>query len=306
MKLEHLPFLFEINRLQSISAASRTLHMHQTTLSSIVKSIEAEIGYPIFQRSPNGVMLSHRGALYIKYAEEMYRDYQEMIQLTPDTNQDSGNPICLTTSTLLSNTLFPISRMYNQLQTSGIPNFQEMVPSKILLALKDGKANIALTLLVCQDYLQYKNDNAICLQLLGTCNTMLLVSKNHPLSTRATVHIDEIKNEKVVTTKRNFCYLCLGQKLHSSNSITAIPDADLVLNAVSANNMIAFYPSFMLPEPLSDSYAVVELLGCPKENPLYLCLLTSKNTRLTKQEQILVDCIQDYFRPYAEVLIPDT
>ncbi|MBM6722611.1 helix-turn-helix domain-containing protein [Pseudoflavonifractor phocaeensis] len=52
MKLEHFRYFLEIGRLHSISAAARSLHIRQTTLSAIVKGAEEELGYPIFRRTP--------------------------------------------------------------------------------------------------------------------------------------------------------------------------------------------------------------------------------------------------------------
>ena len=40
MKLEQFHYLLEINRLRSISAAARSLHIRQTTLSAMVKTVE--------------------------------------------------------------------------------------------------------------------------------------------------------------------------------------------------------------------------------------------------------------------------
>ena len=59
MKLEQVRYMLEINRLHSISAAARSLHVGQTTLSAIVKSVEEEVGFSIFQRITDFVNLNH-------------------------------------------------------------------------------------------------------------------------------------------------------------------------------------------------------------------------------------------------------
>ena len=61
MKIEHFKYLVEIDKHHTISAAAKALYMGQTTLSSIVKSMEEELGYSIFQRTPKGVVLTKKG-----------------------------------------------------------------------------------------------------------------------------------------------------------------------------------------------------------------------------------------------------
>ena len=50
MQLEYFPYVLEIGRQKSVSAAAKTLNLRQTTLSSILSSVEEEVGFSIFCR----------------------------------------------------------------------------------------------------------------------------------------------------------------------------------------------------------------------------------------------------------------
>ena len=79
MKLEHFRYLLEVGRLHSISAAARSLHIRQTTLSAIVKSAEEELGYPIFRRTPSGVAATAAGERFLVLAWEINLKYEELL-----------------------------------------------------------------------------------------------------------------------------------------------------------------------------------------------------------------------------------
>ena len=55
MQVEHLRYLLDIYNLRSISAAAHYLHIAQTTLSAVIKSVEDELGFSVFKRMPTGV-----------------------------------------------------------------------------------------------------------------------------------------------------------------------------------------------------------------------------------------------------------
>ena len=71
MKLEHFRYLLEVGRLHSISAAARALHIRQTTVGAIVRSVEEELGYPIFLRAPGGVTAAVPGERSVVLAWEI-------------------------------------------------------------------------------------------------------------------------------------------------------------------------------------------------------------------------------------------
>lgn len=50
MKIEQLKYLIEIGHSRSISSAAGKLYLSHTTLSSILKGAEKELGFPLFQR----------------------------------------------------------------------------------------------------------------------------------------------------------------------------------------------------------------------------------------------------------------
>ncbi len=67
---------------KSFSAAARELYISQPALSTIVKKLESELGFKIFNRSKTPITLTPEGEIYIEYLEtaiENERDMQRRI-----------------------------------------------------------------------------------------------------------------------------------------------------------------------------------------------------------------------------------
>jgi molybdate transport repressor ModE-like protein len=68
MDLTQLRYLRAVAREGSITAAARALRVSQSTLSQAVRSVEDELGTPLFLRARNGVIPTEAGALLVDRA----------------------------------------------------------------------------------------------------------------------------------------------------------------------------------------------------------------------------------------------
>jgi len=65
MKLEHLQYLLAVVDYGSINRASKELFCSQPALTNVIKTIEKELGYPVLERSHNGVVPNDLGKLVV-------------------------------------------------------------------------------------------------------------------------------------------------------------------------------------------------------------------------------------------------
>ena len=61
MQVEYLYYLIKINQCRSISAAARELYISQNALSSALRRVEEELGFPIFLRGRSQLELTAEG-----------------------------------------------------------------------------------------------------------------------------------------------------------------------------------------------------------------------------------------------------
>ena len=95
MRMEHLQYLIEIGRRHSISAAAQELYLGQTTLSSIVKSAEDELGFPLFYRTHSGVQATAEGDEALSLIGDIHACYEKILQLNAHSNDTAPIPLIL-------------------------------------------------------------------------------------------------------------------------------------------------------------------------------------------------------------------
>lgn len=78
MKLEQITYALEIAQCGSMSKASKNLFLTQPNLSSSIKNLEDELGFKIFERLPRGVVVTSQGAEFLKYAESIYKNIENI------------------------------------------------------------------------------------------------------------------------------------------------------------------------------------------------------------------------------------
>ena len=130
MRMEHLYDLLEIEKHHSISAAAQAHYLSQTTLSSIVKSMEEELGFLIFKRTHCGVQTTAEGEEALAIIREILSRYEQIQQLGgPDT---SRSPVPLILSPTISESLcLPLSRLFLEREPDGNLEFRTGVGDEI-------------------------------------------------------------------------------------------------------------------------------------------------------------------------------
>lgn len=71
MDIRHLRYFIAISEEKSLSAASQRLGVAQPSLSQHVIKLEEELGVPLMERSPRGIVLTDEGQLLVRHAREI-------------------------------------------------------------------------------------------------------------------------------------------------------------------------------------------------------------------------------------------
>ena len=79
MKLRQLKFLLAIDEAGTLTAAAEKLFVSQSALSQQIKSLENELGSPLFDRSRNRLQLTQAGALLLRRAKRILNEVDETI-----------------------------------------------------------------------------------------------------------------------------------------------------------------------------------------------------------------------------------
>lgn len=80
MQIDYLTSFIEVVKQDSISKASKNLHMTQSALSQQLQSLEKSLNTKLLVRSNKGVELTEEGEIVLSYAEAFVNIYENMLK----------------------------------------------------------------------------------------------------------------------------------------------------------------------------------------------------------------------------------
>lgn len=306
MKLEHFHYLLEINRHHSISAAARSLHIRQTTLSAMVKTVEEEVGFPIFQRAPTGVVATPTGEQFMALAWEINVKYNELLSLKQRSIDGSQTITLLLAPAAMPALSVPLARCFHKFGVRGNLSFAECLSKEIGPRLINGAANIGVAYLTAQEILQLQEGSEsrhLVLHRLLENKILLLVGRDHPFAGLKTVTMDMIRQQRMATAKGIQPDAILGNAKLFCPRITNFSDINLMVRAVAEQGMTAFLPEYTIlsmDRSQLSSCQVVPSVETQEENRLFLCLLHRRESALRYQERLLIACIREVVAGFLE------
>lgn len=87
MRTEHIILALTIAREKSITKAAEALFISQPNASNMLKVLEKETGYPIFDRTSNGIIPTEKGEVFLGHAATIERSLSAMAQITDPIKQ---------------------------------------------------------------------------------------------------------------------------------------------------------------------------------------------------------------------------
>lgn len=241
LELRHLSYLLEIAKQQNMTKAAETLHLSQPTLSKIVRSVEDELGAPVFDRSGKQLKLTDSGAAAIRQIPAVLRAVQDLHTAMDDVAELKTGSIAIGLPPVIGSVFFP----------RVIPPFQREFPNVSFQVTEEGAKKIESLLL------SGELDIGV---VVGPVNAQafhsvpfirqrlaLLVHEAHPLAGREAASIRELEQEPFILFSYGFAVRQLvlracqaagyePQILHSSSQW------DLMAEMVAAGVGISIVP----------------------------------------------------------------
>ena len=78
LQLGHLRYFYAVSQTRSIRKAADALRVAQSAVSRQIKSLEEELGVPLFERHARGVRLTDAGQILAKYAQQTITDLERI------------------------------------------------------------------------------------------------------------------------------------------------------------------------------------------------------------------------------------
>lgn len=119
MDYRHLKYFMEVAEQKSFSKAARNLHISQSAISRMIKSLEDELGVVLFIRNAKTVEITAPGTIFLNYAkrclfifEHLKSDFENEFNLKQDTMRSGcrRSPMRMSLRSFLANSRRTIRR----------------------------------------------------------------------------------------------------------------------------------------------------------------------------------------------------
>lgn len=296
INLKHLSAILTIIQEGSITAASKKLFVSQPALSQLVKTVEGELGAPLFERDNNRLILTHAGKLYLNAAQAIQAiDNNLHLQVA-----ESKNDICGELHMGISN------QRGLQLLPYVIPRFAGMYPfisikliekgSDVLERMvREGQCDIAFVTTT-------KKNNHLHYILIESEKIVLIANKNTEIAHRfedgATIDIAEARDEVFISMNNDHSIRVIQNRLFESHGLN--PHILLETTNMEAAKAIVAHSNtvFLLPKvyisgesPLRSSISVFNIQNSEYERHFYFC--HNRDIYLARYQKDFVNLVCD-------------
>ena len=306
MRVEYLRYILEIDEQHSISAAAQKLYLGQTTLSTILKCTEKELGFQIFERTRSGVRATPEGEKAMALMRSINASCDNMRNLS-SMNAINRQPVSIIASpSIHCGIAMEVSRRFLEQEPDGNLYFRVYSGEKIASKIIRNDSNIGITYYRLGDFkdvsLVLSKYQAEVSRVLED-HLYLIVRKDHPLALAERISIHELQNMNIAiipyynVADSTFVYTLFQGK---NNVYTTYPSVSVIKRAVLSQNIASILSGYAIHygdrEAIDNSqFATVLLEDTSRRNEQFMCLIHRNNAYLNYNERVALSCLENYF-----------
>lgn len=209
MELRQIQYFIQLYQDRNITKASKNLYISQQGLSKSVSRLEEELGFPLFERCPSGVIPTEEASLLFTHFNKIANSYHELLLAVDHIRQNRILTITAFHGFALSCKKDLFSEYKKQYPEARL-HYEEKDNTEIPSYLFYQRSDIAFMLAPIPKQLH-------SLQIVRTEPVHVVVSKKHPLASKTVVHIQDL-------AEQNFVFLDIMK--HFNNTILQKADAE--------------------------------------------------------------------------------
>ena len=208
MNLNQLYYFQTLAKYQHYTKASQELYISQPSLSYAIKELETELGVTLFAKKGRNVYLSDEGEIFLRYVNNALKNLDEGILEIKNYKKSQEKKIEIGVIPTIVNTyLMPILKTLNK---NFDIQFRTGKTSEIIKDIKKNKYDFG----ICSK----DNDSSLTYLPLLYEELVLITAKNHPLSRKQNVTLEDIAEYPLITYHHDIAiFQSISQLFEESN-----------------------------------------------------------------------------------------
>ncbi len=257
-----IKYFMAVARSENISRAAQEFMVPPSSVSVAIKKLEADWGYPLFDRTANRLTLNANGKLLLR----ALKTAQAAVEAAKTETQNLSGDVSGELKLLVLNNRGRV--------TECISSFTAEYPKAVFNIRHDGKLNFRDFDLIITDKKIEAEEYAEA--LFCREEILLAVPKKHPLAKEKSVAVSALANEKFICMPRESN---LGEYTHTAFSRAGIlpeiaiecDDPQYILSYLKMGLGICFFPSLSWKKQMNDNISLLKIEdGLMRDSYLYV------------------------------------
>ena len=244
MDIHVLKTFVAVCEYSGFSAAAEKLGYTQSTVSSQIRQLEAELDTVLFDRFYHHINLTADGVVVLQYARSILEDHKKMLTALKKAETVAGD-IRLAMSSSICSRFFRDDFLAFRQRWPGIHLVVlESGTQQMFDMLRKNEADLVFTL----DSHIYHSEFVICAEREEKVH--FIASPEHPLLSRGPLSLKELCTESFVLTERGMSYRRLLDDMLASHSLEIKPVLEIgnplqICSIVHSGTTLSFLPDFI-------------------------------------------------------------
>lgn len=291
MNIRYLTYFVEVGKEKNFTKAAKNLHLSQPALSKVIKNLENDLGVSLIDRSAKNFKLTDQGEILLENATRTLEVIQSEINKLYATIDCIKGKLVIGVPPVIGTIFFaPMISKFRE----KYPNINVIIIEEganfIKNKLKESKIDIGMILLPVYD------DTLKTISIANSEN-VLVVSKQHKLSKKQSVTMEELKDENFISLDSSYMLYdklyALCDKAGYQPKIGHISSQwDFIIEMVSYNQGVALLPKPIVNKFHNDNVNVLSIrnadvewnIGIAIKNDRCLSYATREFINLIKNE----------------------
>lgn len=242
MDTKTLKSFIHVAELGSFTKAAKELGYAQSTISSQIKQLETELGVHLLERINHTVTLTSRGKEVLKYAHQMVNLAKDMEELAEE-EQLKGHIRLVAAESMCGSLLGSMYLKFREEYPDITMKFMTAGTDEMMRLLNHNEVDLIYTL----DSHIYSTEYVIAME--EKVNVHFIAGKDHPLSKKKGLSIQDIVGESFLLTEKGMSYRRLLDEKLAAESLEIQPilelgNVDQICWLVERGVGISFLPEY--------------------------------------------------------------
>lgn len=294
MELRQIKYFIEVAKREHVTEAANALHVAQSAVSRQIFNLEDELGVDLFIREGRTVRLTKIGKIFLEHMERAMNVIDDAKQVVEEYIDPEKGTIHIGFSASLASYILPTAISYFRKEHPQVQFvLNEGSYSDLIEQVIRGEINIALLGPLPSEQEKVKST------VLFTEDIVALLPSNHPLATRTSIKLTELRDDPFILFPKGFILHdvimegCLQRGFRPQIAFEG-KDLDAIKGLVSAGLGVTLLPEVTLVDCLPRATVKIPVVEPSLKRTVGAIIPTER--QLLPTEKVFYEFIQAFFR----------